>query len=452
MSESNNEDFPEEYRKLKNDILKYLGESNLKEAFVLIRSFFSYPNEISDELLLKDAFILLESIIRDLIGDHLGEIVKKLIDNPDSISDLYSLAYELYELKIHDMAAFFLGGVNKIKPQDPNIVSELVSNLEAMMLNKEAYNILSESRELVESDELHRYLLAFNGLMIGKIEEPLKHLPTLRNSDDTDIQFMYQALKGMLNRASALKESRALDDRDLRGWHMVLNGVILLHYSPFGLEDGMFGRYAYISDSPTLIQEGITRVKEVLDSSGLEIPSVLALPDRSSQILAMIASKLLNLPLKQWNDIDANTPGLIVAYDLDEVYSESVLIEIAEHRPNQILWVHASCWTNPFPFSPDITTYLYQENVNPWSGGSLAYDTKKEKVTITDPDKSDNEEIATRFLEPSKDVDYINDLEDLLSLIEPLKTLENEDLPGIFREKGRRIRQRQGSPVLSNRF
>jgi len=452
MSDIGNKDYPENYLKLREEIHQHLEKSNPREAFILIRSFLSYPNKITNDLLFKDALELLEKIIRFLIGENLAEIVLDLIENPESISVLYDLAYDLYELNIHDIAAFLLDRANTIKPQDSKIVSELVGNLEALMLNKDAYDILSQSKELVDSDELHRYLLAFNGLMIGKIEEPLKLLPTLQNSADSDIQFMYKALKGMLNRSSVLKKSRSLDDKDLRGWHMILNGSILLHRSPYGLEDGMYGRYAYISDSFPLIQEGINRLKNVLDISGLKIPSILALPDRSSQILAIAASKLLNISLKQWNEIDVNTQGLIVAYDLDGIYSEDILIEIAEHRPNQILWAHASCWTNAFPFSPDITTYLYQENANPWSGGGLAYNMKEKKVTITESDMSKEEEIALRVLEASKDADYIDDLDDLLSMMEPLKNLENEALPGIFKEKGRRIRQRQGSPVRSNRF
>jgi len=100
---------------------------------------------------------------------------------------------------------------------------------------------------------------------------------------------------------------------------MVLNGSILLHLLPFGLDDGMYGRYAYINNSYSLIRDGFERLKAILDVSNIEVPSILALPDCSSQILTMATSEILDIPLKDWVDIDINTKGLIVAYDLDEI-------------------------------------------------------------------------------------------------------------------------------------
>jgi len=41
----------------------------------------------------------------------------------------------------------------------------------------------------------------------------------------------------------------SLDRQDLRGWHYVLTGGILASLSPYGFDDGMTGRWAYLSDS-----------------------------------------------------------------------------------------------------------------------------------------------------------------------------------------------------------
>ena len=85
---------------------------------------------------------------------------------------------------------------------------------------------------------------------------------------------------------------------------------------------------------------------------------------------------------------------MVVAYDLDSLGSEDLLVQIADHRPGQILWAHASCWTNPFPFSPDLTTFLYQYNASPWGGGRMVYDRKSKDVKFDEPNSSSDEDIA----------------------------------------------------------
>jgi len=368
---------------------------------------------------------------------------------------LYSFAYELYERQFHSIAATVLKRAHELSPQDPKILAELATNLEVMMYNHEAYRHLSNSKEVIDSDEVCRYLLGFHAMMIGKITVASQILPSLENSANPDIQFMHRTLKGMVNRALALKEVRPLDEKDLRGWHMVINGSLLLHLSPFGLEDSMYGRYAYIADSYELILDGLYRLQSVLRilrDREIIIPSILALPDRSSQILASASSQFLNLPLKPWEDIDIETPGLIVAYDLDEISSQEILQDLALHRPNQLLWAHASSWTNPFPYAPDITTYLYQANVSPWGAGRMRLDQETKQVTLTESDESPIKEITKLILEAKRDEEYLEDLDDLVRLIEPLTALESEDQPGIFQRTGRRLRQQLGSPVRSNQF
>lgn len=452
VAEKDRDNYPLNYTKLREQVKEQLDKSNPSDAYLLLRDVLEYPGKIDDDLVWRDAFGLLEQITRDLDEIELATLVKKIIGNPNDVDALFDLSYELYEQNLYGVAATLLKKANEISPQDSKIVTELVSNLEALFLNNEAYKVLTQSKKLVESDEFCRYLLAFNALMIGNIDEPGKILPSIKNSKDKDIQFMANSLNGMLGRALIFKENRSLDDKDLRGWHMVLNSSILLHLSPFGLDDGMNGRYSYISDSYSLIRHGIDRLKAVIDISNINVPSVLALPDRSSRILALATSRILGIPFKDWNNIDITTPGLIVAYDLDESNSGEILKEIADHRPGQILWAHASNWINPFPFAPDITTYLYQHNTNPWSGGGMGYNIKSQKVTVTEPDQSDDEEISKRIIGATVDEEYIDDLDDLLSIISICESLEDENRPGIFKKAGRRIRQKYGSPVQSNSF
>lgn len=452
MSKDNKINFPEEYKQIRQQFLKNLKQNNLQEAYTNIREILDYPGYFYLEAVWVDAIELFERIIRELNGDEWGDLVKNIRENPNDVDALYDLAYNLYEESAHSIAATFLSRANKIKPQDEKIISELVVNLEFMMFNQDACIILSEAKELLENSEFCRYLLGFNRIMTGNIDETKKIIPTIQDSQDQDIQFMADSLKGMINRVSALKKSRPLDGKDLRGWHMVLNGSILLHLSPYGIDEGMYGRYAYITDSYSLCRNGIDRLKNVLDAVKIEVPCVLSLPDRSSQILAMAAAEIFKKPFKIWDEVDINTKGLIIAYDLNEINSDELIIEISDHRPGQILWAHASCWTYPFPFAPDITTYLYQQNNSPWGGGQMVYNKNSKRIEILETDKSEEKDLSLQIIRAERDQDYIDDLDDLLAMIKSLFLIEDRSKPGIFRTRGRRMHQRVGSPVLSNRF
>ena len=452
MSKDTNIKIPEEYKQIRGTFLKNLKQKKLQDAYSNIREILDYPGYFYLEAVWDDVIELFEKITRELIGDDWGDLVKNIRENPNDVDALYDLAYYLYEESAHSIAATFLSRANKIKPQDEKILSELVVNLEFMMMNQEACNLLTEAKEVLETSEFCRYLLGFNRIMTGNIDETKKLLLTIQDSQDKDIQFMANSLKGMIARASFLRSSSSLDNTDLRGWHMVLNGSILLHLSPFGIDDGMNGRYAYISDSYSLCRQGIDRLKSVIDTAKIKIPCILSLPDRSSRILAMATSKIFKKPFKVWDEVDIHAEGLIVAYDLNEIFSDEIIHDIADHRIGQILWVHASCWTYPFPFAPDITTYLYQQNNSPWGGGQMGYNINSKKIEILETNASEDEDLSQQIIRAERDPEYIDDLDDLLNMVESLNLLNDENKPGIFRTTGRRMHQRVGSPVLSNRF
>ena len=444
--------FPPDYKKTREEIIEHLKNSDVDAAYKVIRNILDYPGPKDNEIIWKDAFKLFEKIVLEISGRELRDLVRLIVENPNDVKNLYDLAYKLYEQGAHGIAATLLNRANYVEPENFDIVTELAVNLEVLMFNDEACKVLSEATTLLNNNDFCRYLVAFNSLMTGNLDEPYQMLPSIEYSDDNEVKAMGLRLKGMLNRAAILKKNRPLDNMDLRGWHMVLNGSFLLHISPFGLEEGMNGRYAYISDSFTLCQQGINRVKEVLKKASIVVPEIFALPDRSSQILATATSLIFECPLEDWKEENMTKPGLIVAYDLDSIDSADILKQIAEHRSGQILWAHASCWTNPFPFSPDITTYLYQHSASPWSGGRMVFDKKSKNVKYDTPDDSSEKEIAEKIIHAEKEDDYLDDLDDLLSIIKTLKELKGEDKPGIFKTTGKRIHQRIGSPVPSNRF
>ena len=58
------------------------------------------------------------------------------------------------------------------------------------------------------------------------------------------------------------------------------------------------------------------------------------------------------IPAEPWSESRAAEPGLIVVYNLAALDGD-LLKSLREHRPGQILWAHASCWTSEPPFAAD---------------------------------------------------------------------------------------------------
>jgi hypothetical protein len=436
---------PAEYTKAK----EALKESDSSLAFSIIRPFLDYPGRIEDDAMWNDIFTLFKSIVSPIFGEDSELLIQAVIDDPVSVEDLYDLAYLLYEQGLNGVAATLLRKALDVDPPNTKVITELSTNLEVLMYFEEARKMLVDSRVYFGDDSLCLYLLGFNSLMTGNIDDTQSVLEIIEKDPDDTIQHMYMMLRGMINRALALKKTRALDNKDLRGWHLSINGTILLHLSPYGFEDAMYGRYAFISDSYPLIKDGILRIGKILESTDVEIKAIIPLPDRGSRAIGIAASKILDIPLLDWSDSDENTQGLIVAYDLDEIEDSEISIRLNNHAPQQILWAHASCWTNVFPFSADIATYLYQSKVAPWDA-QLAYIEKE--VQMSTEDESNEIELADRIIEAELDDEYFDDANDVISLIESMKTVDVSDAPGIFQTSGKRLRFREGSPVVSNRF
>jgi hypothetical protein len=210
----------------------------------------------------------------------------------------------------------------------------------------------------------------------------------------------------------------------------------------------MHGRYAYVTDTYARLREGLDRLALTLSTAAIPVTRVFALPDRSSRILARAAAQLFDVPFADLPEAGVEGRCLVVAYDLDCAASGPVLERLRQHRPGQVLFAHASCWTDPFPFAPDVTTYLYQANVAPWDGGGLMSDPEVQGEL----DESPEDVLASRIIAATGDHESAGSEEHLASLVAAARRLEGDHAAGLFRAGGQRLRQRIGSPVWSNRF
>ncbi len=437
------------YEKIKKQVEEEIAKNNYDEAFMIFREIIHYPSLINNKNWVE-AFGIFEQLSQHFTDEKFVQLVKAVKNEPDNIQALYDLAYQLYEQGAYRIAATVLSHANQLYPGEEAIVTELASNLEAIFLNNEACQILKNTPKILEESDICKYLFAFNSLMCGNIDTAKKYNELVKNSKDENIQYMYHSLLAILNRADVLKERLSLKE-SLREWHMVLNGDFLLHLSPHGFKDGMNGRYAYVSDSYSLIKEGILKLIALFNKADIDVPYIYYLPNKNSEILALALSKLWNnKPVYPYKEETQNL-GLVVAYDLKDIDSNATYEQLSTFNPGQYLWSHASCWTDPFPYSPDITTFLYQFNANPWDEGMKMNEQTGEIEDVV-LDSSSNEEIAEKIIKEEIDEQFFKDEDQLLSMLDNLKKLNSKFAAGLFKNSQRRYHNRTGSPIKSSTF
>jgi hypothetical protein len=289
----------------------------------------------------------------------LAATVVRDADNPDQ---LYDLGYALIDAGAPAVAATVLWRCLKLVGDSEEVVCELVSALETALAHGDAFAILDEREPLRMRSFMCQYLYAFNAAMTGRLDVTRDALAHLRATPDApETEAMRAAIGAIVERADRIAGATPLDVRDLRGWHYVLTGGLLIHQSPYGFDAPMHGRYAYIQDSYARIATAIDRLRPL--AAG--VPCVYAPAGRDHEILAHAIAKRLGLPLAGWPTIGVPAPGLVVVYDLAEL-PRTELARLLQRRADQILFAHASPWTHDFPVAPDLTTLLYQAVTPPW--------------------------------------------------------------------------------------
>jgi hypothetical protein len=412
-------------------------------ALRALRSGARYPSDF-ETAAWTQLFELLAQIGQKLGDDSgLGAALEAAALTPTDGQVLYDAGYHLIEVGLPDLAAGVLGFALELRPGDRAIVTELCCALEDDMRFPDARAALEAFPELWQEANMARYLLAFHRLMTADVEGARELLDALLKGDE-ELADTARQVQDMVTRADAVADVTSLSPSDLRGWHVVVNGTVLLHESPHGRDAGMNGRYAWVQDQEPLCRAAIELAGTALDELGMEMPRVFLLPDRDSQILGAAAARVWGLPAEPWPGEGA---GIIVAYDLAAV-DEETWREVAEHRPGQLLWAHASQWTSRHPFGADLVTFLYQENTSPWAE-RLIIDPETKATSQAPADAAPVEAVAARIAALEPDTSD-QDTEALGRLIRAATGARGRFAP--LRDGGRRRRQWCGSPVHSGRF
>jgi tetratricopeptide (TPR) repeat protein len=417
-----------------------LANGDAMSAFQALKPTLGYPGELESLDDWKQCFELFADISSGLGATEFSGTIRRVASDPDDVNSLYDFGYEAYEEGLFGPAATALARANLLAPGQTGILSELASCLEHAGWNEEAARVLRDSG-VAKADPLLQYLLGFNSLMCGNLEEAEELLPGISDGENPNLPYMAKQLETMVHR------SKALQPTDLRGWHLSLNAGVLLHLSPYGFNEGMNGRYAFIQDSYSICLEGLGLLSRSLERLGRTVPRVYMIGDRSSEILARAAAEWFKCPLEPW---PGDKPGLIVVYDPSEIQDEGTFESLKAHRPGQVLWAHACDWVQPFPFTPDVTTFLYQSNTAPW-GGQLVVG-EEGASEVGEPDESPADDLAKEILEADQETTTEGGTDSLDALLKKARTLPAELAAGALRDDGQRQRFRDGSPIKSARF
>ncbi|HEU0037474.1 MAG TPA: hypothetical protein VFQ53_42980 [Kofleriaceae bacterium] len=373
-------------------------------------------------------------------AEQLAEIAGAAVRDPDSPDRLYDLGYALIDAGAPAVAASILWRCLGLVGESEEVVCELVSALESALAYGDALAVLAEYPALRARSFLCRYLYAFNAAMAGRLELTREVLPSL-DPDSPDSEAMAGNIAAIVARADRVAGATSLDARDLRGWHYVLSGGLLVHQSPYGFDEPMHGRYAWLADSTARIATGLDRLVELVRPLGL--PCVYAPPGRGHEIVALAAAHKLGVPVAPWPAIGMPAPGLVVLHDLADLPPADIP-RLLQRRPDQIVFAHASPWTQDSPIAPDVTTLLYQTLVAPW-GQITEIDPETREVRSSSPDLRTPELIAAE-IENSPGLDASE-----LEADEPArwKALVSVAWPPA---PGPRSRLWAGGPVPSSRF
>jgi len=311
----------------------------------------------------------------------LAELADAAVRDLDSPDRLYDLGYALIDAGAPAIAAAVLWRCLALVGDSEEVVCELISALESALAYPDAVAVLEDHAALRARSFLCRYLYAFNAAMSGRLEVTRAVLAQLE-PDSAETAALRDTIRGICERADRVAGACPLDARDLRGWHYVLTGGLVLHQSPYGFDEPMHGRYAWLADSLPRVATGLDRLAELV--APLALPCVYAPPGRDHEIVAHAAGRRLGIPVVPWPAVGIPAPGLIVLYDLADLASGDVA-RLIQRRPDQVVFAHASPWTTDSPLAPDITTLLYQTIVPPW-GAHAIVDPETRKVSEAAPD------------------------------------------------------------------
>ena len=278
----------------------------------------------------------------ELGAPRLAQLCAAAVEDPASPDRMFELGYALIDANLPEAAATILWHCLALVGDSEEVVCELVSALECALAYDDAFAILERHAALRARSGLCTYLYAFNAAMTGRLDVARAQLLHL-SPDAADTGPLRDTISAITERADRVAGVCALDGSDLRGWHYVLTGGLLLHRElvPAGAE------HAHLDHLIALVRE-------------LALPVVYAAPGARHERLAEAVADRLAVPVAPWPVIGTPAPGLVVIDDLGDV-DDPELARLKDRRDDQIVFARTAPWTRDCLITPDITATRYSD-------------------------------------------------------------------------------------------
>src|SRR5262245_12179790 len=160
------------YSDVRREALDALSAGEPQRAFALFRWALEYPGTLPSDDAWRDALSIFAQIAAEMADDEFAEYVRRAANRPDDTINLYELGNQLIEQSLHGIAATVLMRAHQLLPGREQILIELVAALEGSQNNHDACCVLRDAGTMVEESFVCRYLLAYNAMMTGDVEEP----------------------------------------------------------------------------------------------------------------------------------------------------------------------------------------------------------------------------------------------------------------------------------------
>jgi len=423
------------YAEAKAEALESLDEYDAPSfALKALRPVLDDPGQLADAAEWRDALGLLQRIFSKLTYDALAELAGAAAQDVDDADALYRLAHAFIDQQLAPVAATLLRRAHALAPAREDLLTELVAALESVGRFAAARDVLAA----VPRTSFHtRYLFAFDTLMTGAVADARALVRELVPDSDTD-RFLRARLDQMLRRHDAVREVTPLDAGDLRGWHFVATGALLLHRAPVAA-NAAHGRYLTLEDSDALLREAAQRLATVLDAWGAPPPRVLAFDNPDSRRLGLALATILGVRCKE-RVVVPDDPGLLVIYDLSQVIGE-VLGALRDHRAGQMVFAHVMPATRELAVAADLTTLLAERVISPWARHTIF--PRRPELPAGPPTETD-EQLAQRIVHAPVAPAAIADLAQLEALARAARATA-----AALQSAGTRERHWAGSPATS---
>jgi len=339
---------------------------------------------------------LASETLEKLGGDGEKQLFTAVLQAPAS-SAAYKDLGNFYFSNVHyNLATVFYEKTLELSPDDQEVRHDLALCYARRFQVQRAVNLL----ELSGSDDFWDvYFLNKCKVLTGEtegVQEVLDELREMLDAQPDQEQMIFP--KSKVNEVhEMLRRYHTVDDprMHIRDWHYIQYGGVLLDYFDDSENYVAGGRYVASWGSFESVKAAAVRLRRFMETLTVPVRSVVAMPDRDSEIVGRVIAQQLGTDLSIYDPQYSYTDCLIVAAQNSAFNGHQELTTV---RNGQLLYALHLDWLEAAHICPDIAEFMAQAYYFPWNGGGFkVIDAESGKFERTEPDTRPAIEIAAEI-------------------------------------------------------